>query len=101
MGQNTPSLVTSLSWNIDVYLLKRVTAKTGMDPVSIKCDPVSIKSDPLSIMSDPVSIMSDPVIDKSDSVGIKSDPTSIMLLIVRNLLIYQPETETYNPDKTD
>ena len=54
---------------------------------SIKCDPVSIKSNPVSIKSDPVSI--------------KSDLTSIMSHIARNQLIYQPESETYDPDTTD
>ena len=72
---------------MDIYHLKRVTAKLTYDPVSFKSDLLSIKSDPVSFKSDPLSI--------------KSDPTIIMSHIARNQLIYQPESETYNPDKTD
>ena len=55
-----------------------------MDVATLKIDRVSIKTDPVSYKSDPLSI--------------KSDPTSIMSHIARNQLIYQPESETYNPD---
>ena len=63
-----------------------------IDHFSIKTDPVSYKSDPLSIKSDPVSFKSDPL---------KTDQTIIITHIARNQLIYQPESETYNLDKTD
>ena len=71
------SLETSLSWDIDIYHLKRVTAKLTYDPVSFKSDLLSIKSDPVSFKSDPVSF-------KSDPLSIKSDPTIIMSHIALN-----------------
>ena len=101
------SLETSLSWDIETFsseLRQKLTydpVRFKSDPVSFKSNPVSFKSDPLSIKSDPVSFKSDPVSFKSDPLSIKCDQTIIMSHIARNQLIYQPESETYNPDKMD